>query len=69
MTAAQTVFHLLESTRRPLRQISRDAEVSYAILCRWVKSGGTNKYDVESAERVYTVLTGKTFIENTEDDK
>jgi len=62
MTAAETVYNLLASTRKPLTQIALEADVSYDILWRWVKSGGMNKYDVISAERIYTSLTGKTFI-------
>lgn len=62
MTAAQTVLDLLRSTRTPLTVVATGADVPYGPLYRWVNSKKPRKYDVVCAERIYTHLTGNTFI-------
>ena len=45
---------------RPLTEVAEQAGVEYQPLWRWY-SGKTEKYDVDSADRVWKFLTGKGF--------
>lgn len=53
---------LIDASELPLTEIANRSGVSYTSLWKWY----TNKQDgigLSQGERVYTLLTGKTFLE------
>ena len=65
-----TILDLIETSGLSIKEIAEKAEVPYQQLRRWVKGergkpgGRSNRsYDVKSADRVHTFLTGRNFVE------
>ena len=56
----ETLRVLITTSDRKLAQIATDAGADYQRLYRWF-NGKTETLDVNMAEAVYKVLTGKTF--------
>lgn len=70
---ADTLLSLIERSDLTLKEIAEQANVPYQPLKRWVRGkrdkpgGRTNfKYDVVSADAVYALLNGSSYVEDAQ---
>jgi len=59
--AAFELKKLIQESAQPLTEIARAADVRYEPLWKWV-TGRQKAYGLLDAERVYFVITGRTFL-------
>ena len=70
-TLTETLMDLINASELSLKEISDRAGVPYQNFRRWVKGrrgkpgGRSNRtYDADSADAVYKVLTGNSYVED-----
>lgn len=71
-TLTETLLGLIDSSGLTLKEIAEKSGVPYQSLRRWVKGkrggeGRSNRtLDADSADSVYRMLAGKSYVEGTE---
>jgi predicted transcriptional regulator len=71
-TLTETLLNLIDSSGLTLKEIAEKSGVPYQSLRRWVKGkrggdGRSNRtLDADSADSVYRMLAGKTYVEGTD---
>ena len=63
-TTADTLRNLVRDSGKSLTTIARLSGVNYFPLWKWA-SGRQGGYDLDSAERVFFALTGRTFLHDS----